>query len=218
MEKYYDVDLTYNEIILLDGKVNEKAQKIINTAKLEYGFGFDNSSINKALAEAINLGKLTWRYKQISNCEYCGKKRDYYTYARDSRYHRKGEKNYDKSKYYAGIKFNEGFITMQGYGDMCVECFEKYKKEMIDYIIENDLPIEIQKNDYRVTKYVKDPILICYKCGKEMRESEMGKHACVMGDGYYPSTCPHCGAESLFLGNSHKTTDKFVMMLNPEFK
>mgnify|MGYP001019016417 CR=1 FL=1 len=46
MEKTYDVDLTYNEIILLDGKVNDKAQKIINTAKMEKGFGFDNSSIN----------------------------------------------------------------------------------------------------------------------------------------------------------------------------
>lgn len=218
MEKTYDVDLTYNEIILLDGKVNEKVQKTINTAKMEKGFGFDNPSVNEALAEAMNTGKLTWRYKQISNCEYCGKKRDYYTYARDSRYHRKGEKNHDAPKYYSGMKFNEGFVTMQGYGDMCTDCFEKYKKAMIDYIIDNDLPIEIQKNDYKITKYLKDPICICYKCGKEMRESEMGRHSTMMGNGDYPSKCPHCGAESLFLGNSHKPTDKFVMILNPEFK
>jgi hypothetical protein len=155
MEKYYDIDLAYNEIILLDGKVNEKAQKVIDTAKLEQGFGFDNPAINKALAESINSGKLTWRYKQISNCEYCVKKRDYYTYTRSSRNHYKGDKNYDSPKYYSGMKFNEGFVTMQGYGDMCTECFDKYKKEMIDYIIENDLPIEIQKNDTELQNILK---------------------------------------------------------------
>ncbi len=217
MEKTYEVNLTYNELTLLDGKVNEKTQKIINTAKTEQSFGFDNPSINKALAEAMNCGKLTWRYKQISNCQYCNKSREYATYTKSSRYHCKGDKNYDKPIYYGGIKFNEGFVTIQGYGDMCNDCFEKYKKEMIDYIINNDLPIEIQKNDYKITKYIKDPVLICYDCGKEMCESKMGKHRTVMGDGYYPSKCPNCGAESTFCGKSHKTTDKFVMVINPEF-
>lgn len=218
IEKYYELNLTHNEAVMLDGKVNDKAQKIIDTAKLEYGFGFDNPAINKALAEAMSLGKLTWRYKQISNCSYCEKQRGYNTYTRNSRYHRKGEKNYDSPKYYSGIKFNEGFVTIQGYGDMCTECFEKYKHQLIDYILDNDLPIEIQKNDYKPTKYIKDPIKICYKCNEEVCESEMGLRRTMMGDGYYPSRCPHCGAESLAFGNSHKTTDKFKMVLKPEVK
>lgn len=174
--------------------------------------------MNEILKQAEKIGKLTWSNKQIRSCDYCDKKYDYYKYPRNGRYHRKGEKNFDKPIYYSGIKFNEGFVIMKGYGDMCLECCSKHdvKQRLIDYIIEHDLKVEIMKNDYKPGKYLKDDIRICFDCGEEMLESKMSKERTLMGDGYYPSGCPKCGAKSLPFGKSHKITNKFGFIKNPE--
>lgn len=219
MENTYDVKLSLEELKMLDGKVSEKAQEIINKAKKENSFGFPLPIMNEILRKAEEQGILTWTYKQIISCSFCNDKpHDYYRYPRSGRYHRKGDKNFDNPKYYSGIKFNEGFVVMKGSGDMCSDCCEKYNviHSLIDYILNNDLKIEIQKNDYRDSKYLKDEIRICYNCEHEMAESEMGKSQTVMGDGYYPSTCPKCGTESKPFGKSHKTTNKFKHRLNPQ--
>lgn len=220
MIKTYSIDLTLEELLPLDGKVSDKAQEIINKAKQESSYGFDLPVMNEILRNSEKSGMLTWRYKQVRSCSYCDKTYDYYTYPRSGRYHNKGDKNYDKPKYYSGIAFNEGFVTIQGYGDMCSECASKHDviHRLIDYIIDNDLKIQIQKNDYRITKYLKDDIRICYQCGNEMQESKMGRKSTLMGDGTFPSKCPGCGAESSVFGKSHKTTNKYVMIENPAFK
>jgi len=212
MDKLYKIKLLFSELQLIDGKVSEETQKVINKAKQENSYGFELPVMNEILRKSEEIGTLTWRYKSIQSCKYCDKKYDYYTYPRSGRYHRKGDKNYSKPKHYSGIAFNEGFVTIAGHGDMCSECASKYDvvHRLIDYILDNDLKIQIQKNDYKPTKYIKDEIRICYECGKEIQESKMGKLRAIMG-GSYPGKCPHCGAESLAFGRSHKVTDKFVM-------
>jgi len=219
MLKTYLIELTLEELLPIDGEVSEKAQEIINKAKQESTYGFDLPVMNEILRNSEKLGSLKWTFKQIRSCSYCDKTYDYHTYPRSGRYHNKGDKNHDKPKYYYGIKFNEGFVTIQGSGDMCSECASKHNviHRLIDYIIDNDLKIQIQKNDYRFTKYIKDDIRTCYECGNEMQESKMGRHNTMMGDGTYPSSCPTCGAESLPFGKSHKSTNKFVMIENPAF-
>lgn len=216
--KKYDIKLSFKELELIDGKVSEDAQKVIELARKENSFGFSLVVMNEILRKSEENGLLNWRYKEIDNCSYCDDKpRDYYTYPRSGKYHRKGEKNYSKPKYYSGVKFNEGFVTIQGQGDMCLECCEKHNviKQLIDYILDNDLKIQIQKNDYKDSKYLKDDIRICYNCETEMKESEMGKSSTMMGDGNYPSTCPKCEAKGSAFGKSHITTNKFVHRINP---
>ena len=213
MGKKYSVSLTYDELLLIDGQCNENAQEIVEKAKLEFGFGLD-PVCNEILAKSIKTGKLTWRYTEISSCETCkDKPRGYYEYSRSSRYHRKGDKNYDAPFKYSGIEPNGGFISVRGLSGICKDCwFNIYLPKLIEYIISNDLPIEIQTNDIKASKYKKDRVYICYKCGEKMYESEMGKSRTLIGDGYYPSKCPKCGAESLLFGNSHKLTDEFRMV------
>lgn len=220
MLKTYKLELTLEELLPIDGKVSEKTQEIINKAKQESTYGFELPVMNEVLRKSEKLGSFTWRFKQIRSCNYCDKKYDYHEYPRSGRYHKKGDKNHNKPIYYSGIAFNEGFVTFQGQGDICSECASKHNViyRLIDYILDNDLKVEIQKNDYRFTKYLKDDIRICYECGNEMQESKMGKHSTLMGDGTYPSSCPACGAESLPFGRSHKITNKFVMIKNPTFK
>ena len=218
-DKLYQIELTLKELSLLDNNVGEKAQSIIDTAKRECQYGFELDVMNEVLRKSEELGTFSWSYKEIKSCKYCDKKYDYYTYDRNSRYHCKGEKNYDKPKYYSGIKFNEGFVSISGLGDMCLGCEKEHDviHRLIDYIIDNDLKIEIKKNDYRKTKYLKDKIEICYECGSEMRQSEMGSLRTLMGNGFYKGKCPYCGAESIPFGKNHKPTNKFNFILNPEF-
>lgn len=213
-EKLYQVKLSFDELYRLNGHVREEVQKIIDEALLANSFPFPLGIMGEILVNSQKNGTLTWRYKDISECKYCDKKRQYYTYTRSSRNHRKGETNYSSPKYHRGIKFNEGFVTIQGLGDLCVDCCTKHSviETMVSYIVTNDLPIQIQTNDYYETKYIKDPILICFKCNLEMQESKMGRSPTWLGNGSYPSTCPHCSANSTAFGSHHKTTSKFVML------
>jgi hypothetical protein len=213
MEKLYQVKLSLEELKLIDGKTSEDTQKIIDRAKQEDSFGFELPVMNEILRKSLETGKLTWRYKDIRSCSYCDKGYEYYKYTRSSRHHCKGDNNYDRPMYHRGIAFNEGFVTISGVGDMCRDCADKHNviHRLIDYIIDNNLKIEIQKNDYKSTVYRKDEIRVCYECGKEMQESKMGRLPCLMS-GTYAGECPHCGAKSTLFGRSHKTTDKFVMI------
>ncbi len=219
MIKTYSVNLTLEELLLIDGKVSEKAQEVINKAKQESTYGFELSLMNEILRNSEKSGEFTWMYKKIRSCKYCDKKSDYHTYPRSSKYHNKGDLNYSKPKYHYGIKFNEGFITIQGSGDMCLECLEKYNviNRLIDYILDNDLKIQIQKNDYKITKYIKDKIRVCYQCEAEMQESKMGRKSTLMGNGTFPGVCPNCGAESNVFGKSHEFTNRFIMIENPDY-
>ena len=157
--KTYEFNLTYDEVLLLDKQkeLTKENQIKVDNIKEENSIGFPLDIMNEIIMVSKKSGELTWRVKQITHCEYCDKERDYYRYTRSSRYHRKGDCNYDAPKYYTGYKFNEGFITIKGRGDMCKECEEKYNviHTLIDYIIDNDLKIEIQNNDYRFSKYIR---------------------------------------------------------------
>ena len=204
--KLYDIELSYDELLLIDGKCNEEAQEVIDQAKEEYGFGLD-PICNEILAESIKTGKLTWCGVEISCCNTCDTKpRGYHKYTRSSRYHYKGDNNYDRPLKYSGIKPNEGFVIITGASGICRECwFNIHLPKLVNYIIDNDLPIEIQKNDIAETKYKRDDIRICKKCGHKMRESEMGRLPCWFSSGTYPATCPKCNSEGA------KTTGEFVM-------
>lgn len=218
MNKTYKIELIYNELLLLDGEVSESAQRVIDDAKKEQSFGFDLPLINEVIKKSEQIGTLSWTYKSIKHCPYCDKKYAYHKRKRATKYHRKGSEDYSKPIYYSGIAFNEGFVTIQGVGDMCTDCCSKYNviETVVNYILDNDLKIEIKPRDYKdKTKYIKDDIRICFECKQEMQESKMGKLPAMMS-GYYPGKCPNCGAESLPLfGPSHKHTDKFVMIEKP---
>lgn len=215
-DETYDVKLTYSELLLLDGKTSEKAQAIIDVAKKENSIGFELPIMNEVITEAEKLGKLTWRHDSGRSCRYCDKSYDYARYKRSSRFHNKGDQNYEKPLYYRGIQFNTGFVVTTGTFDMCLDCLgeQNVLERIIHYIVDNDLKIEIQKNKYVETKYLKDDKRVCYSCKEGMYESEMGRQRAMMG-GTYPCNCPKCGAGSDGR-ESHKITDDFRHILNPE--
>lgn len=187
----YDVELNYEELMLLDGNVRNSVQETINRAKREMEIDLDNPLMREIIQDSLEEGTLNWRTKRdkgwCPNCE---------------------------NTSYRGIKFNDGFVSIKGFVDFCNEC----KKELnpidtiCNYIIEHGLPIEIEENGYD-TGYIKDEVRKCRECGKEMYKSEMGDIPTLMGGGTFKGKCPHCGAEAgLFM--SHDYTNKFRMIKN----
>jgi hypothetical protein len=206
--KEYHVYLRLEDLLLLDGKVEDKVQRVIDVAKQEASFGFDSPVLNEIMRLAETEGKLEWWYKEITSCPLCDKKLDYYTYPRSGRYHRRGDKNYDKPKKHSGVTF----FRMSSI-HICRTCWDTLAKSLlIDYILDNDLKIEIPKNDYRDTRYVKDPSYTCFNCTAEIYESEMGLRPTLIGGGYYPAVCPNCGEVHKPLGRGHTLTGKFRLL------
>ena len=124
--------------------------------------------------------------------------------------YRKGEKNRDKQWYDRMVDFRESFVTIQNYTPygVCKKCLDEgLEAELSKILSTKDFKFEWKY--LSPCPYKKDDLRICFSCNKEMYESEMGTERTIMGDGWYPATCPHCGAKSLFLGSSHKNTGKF---------
>jgi len=208
----YKVDLTLEELKLLDGKVSEEVQRVIDRAKKEERYGFELPFMNRVLREAEERGKLTWSRVRIRHCPFCDKRYDYHRYTRDTKHHRKGEINPNRPVWYSGLAFNLGFIHIEGTGDICTDCARKHRviERLIDYILDHDLKVEIQKNDYRHTRYIRDEIVRCFNCKREVQRSKMGKLPALFG-GEYRGKCPFCGAEERFLGETHEPTGRWVM-------
>lgn len=215
-EKLYKVKLTYNEICALDGSTNPKnrskeLQDTIDNAKKEHSLGFSPAIINEVILKSEQIGTFSYSRVQMRYCEYCKKAGDYLRYTRSTRYHRKGEKNFDKPTYINGIKFNPGFIRVQGLGDICSECEKNNHviQTIENYLLSHDSKVELAGNP--LTVYKKDPIQICHTCGKEMQESKMGREPAMIS-GTYPAYCPHCHAKGNVWNKPHQSTDKFVMI------
>jgi|HigsolmetaAR206D_1030411.scaffolds.fasta_scaffold00003_21 hypothetical protein len=154
-EKKFDVRLTLEELKLLDGKVSKEVQKVIDRAKKEAEFGFELPFMNEVMAEALEIGRLTWRRVQLAECPFCDKQRRYHPYTRTTHNHQKGEPNLNRPIYYEGVDFNDRHIWFKDRGDVCLDCLKTHRiiERMVDYIWDHDLKIEIQKNSYRPTKY-----------------------------------------------------------------
>lgn len=216
MAKLYTVKLTLDELMLIDGKSNEEVQKIIEQAKFENSFGLDDFS-NEILRKAVENGKIEWSSCKISSCQFCDKKSGYYTFTRNTRYHRKGGIDYRRPFEYSGIKPFCGFIIFNGVSGICSDCwYNKFIPKIYQYILDNDLKVELIKYKDFETKYYKDKSQICYNCEKLMYESEMGKERTFFNDGWYNSICPYCGAGQKPFGKTHKTSNKFRMLTKDE--
>lgn len=207
-------NLTDEEILLLDGKVNAEVQKSIDFIK-RATFHSDNPVIAKIIESSLNLG--TFKFEYIHNmryCPVCKKSAGYAKYPRNGRHHRKGDTNINKPLSFSGVIINRGFISFSGAGDFCKECNDKhnYVDNVISIILEKKLPIELIRDKRSLFK--KDDERECFNCKQTMYESEMTKRNTIMGDGYYPAGCPKCKAESLLFGQNHKHTMKFRMLPN----
>lgn len=216
-----EVELTDAELALLDGKCSPKVQREVDSAKSRMAMANQTPDIPQSAIRLIQKivdtakqdGELTFYYTSIKSCDVCGEKGGYRQYTRSSRYHRKGETDYDHPNYLNGVELKRSFVRMQGYVSVgcCSECFAKYKPAIAEAL--KNIPAEIPEAIAGIKPlYKKYDNRQCSKCGWTGHEGQMGKSLTLMGDGYYPSTCPQCGAKNELFSNLVKSAEGFTVV------
>lgn len=219
------IKLTDNELILLDGKVNDEAQKIIEIAKTRISYTDAFSSIpepqrtfaSNIILEAKENGELTFYWNPIRFCSICGKSAGYAKYTRSGRYHRKGDPNRDRPLNLSGVELAKRFVRVQGYSSLgsCRECWEIVAPLVKSWL--STFPVQLPPQliaSPTQPLYTKQSNMKCSKCNWEGHQGEMGKLRTLMGDGWYAGKCPSCGVENTLFSDVIKPTEGYVLTEN----
>jgi hypothetical protein len=197
------VELTDDELILLDGACTDEVQSEVDKAKLRIAAVQRHTDmpahvarlVADAVAEGVSHGRLLWQPKRINRCAYCGTDKGYVAYKSGPR---KGQPNYDRRIKVPGIEMAQRFVTVEGHAAVggCTDCADA-AADAITAELANapcELPPHLRpagappKRRYDRKR--------CTKCGWEGHEGEMRRLRTVLGDGTYPGGCPSCDNES----------------------
>ena len=218
----YKAELTYDELMLIDGKCNSTVQSVIDIAKQHEQIRVTLDGVSdgikdfcaKLVSEATKNGELKYTRRNLRSCQVCKKQAGYETYKRSSRYHKKGDKNYDKSLCFYGYDFKQSFLIVQGYSSLgiCNKCWENIQPILVSVL--KDVKAEIAESiTGEKPQYKKVPIRHCKKCDWTGLETKMSKARTLMNDGYYPSICPECKAENKPFGATYiESTGKWQVI------
>jgi len=219
-EHLYTVKLEAEELVRLDGKVNDKAQAVVDMAKTDitikqkYEHLSENETamIARIIATAQEKGRLTYSRVPIRSCPCCKANKGYHKYPRSSRYHRKGDPNHDRPILISGYDLDQGFVTMKytifvGYCDDCASRITPVLQDMLS-TVRAEIPKALGGSHYK--RFDKKR---CDACGWEGHEGEMIKLRTVLGDGKYPGECPTCGKQNRPFGPLRiKTISGFALV------
>lgn len=204
------VGLTFEELSLLDGKCSDRVQGEVNYAKRCIGMTkefpdlteAEIAFIAKAVRAAIDDKKLVIVYRPINNCHICGKAAGYAIYSRRSRYHHKGDINYDKPLTISGVDLKDDCIRIEGYTTVggCINCFDKLKPYAAKALdgIKAEVP---EKLTGKPSKWLRVKTMECSECGWTGLETQMGMLPAIM-NGHYHGQCPHCMAKNMAFGRT----------------
>jgi hypothetical protein len=215
----YSVQLTVDEIILLNGKVRPEIQTIIDEAKeakaLE-AFVVDAAEarfIAEVMKEARTKGRLICRWVQLHYCYYTGKSAGYDTHRRSGKYYRKGETNFSKPLTMAGIELADRFINVQGYANLgcCWEFWNKVRPKLVIQLENVKAEVAEEITGYP-PKWKRFNHYQCDQCGWTGHEGQLLKLPAMFG-GYYAGECPNCHAKNMpLLPNIVKTVEGFELV------
>jgi len=198
------------ELILLDGRCCAETQSVIDEAKLRLDLrtlfaGLTDAEakfITEVKATAEKERRLVFRTSYGSYCSLCGKSAGYVPHSRTSRYHRKGQPNYDKPKTFSGVDLYPGCVSIKNRFSLgcCADCWKKVKPSL--QLALRNVQAEIPEGITDVKPAVKrHPVMKCTQCQWTGPESEMGLLRTLMGDGFYHGICPKCSAKNTLFNN-----------------
>lgn len=215
------VHLIDEELSRLDGHVSAKVQVEVSKAlvRLEDKKGLGavpdqyRDFVARIIEEAKSAGRLVFWQKRLRSCDVCGKAAGYAKYKRRSRYHDKGDPNYDKPLTTWGVDFADRSIVIRNRATLgcCLTCWKEIKPFLGDALrgVKSAIP---EKVTGYPPKWKWHRNRRCKRCGWEGHEGQMGKRRTMMGDGNYPAGCPACSAENLaFSPTLIKLADGFIL-------
>ena len=215
-----EVKLTHEELQLLDGKVSDEAQKVVDQAKVALAVRVgteltpgEAEMVAKIVAAAKANGKLTFNAVSIKLCPCCGRSDGYWPLKRARRYQRAGEPNYDSPKLFRGYDCNRGFVTMDKhiFTGFCDSCKDRVLPALRPLL--TDIKAEMPESLTGVPMlYRKWGNRECAGCGWKGHEGQMGMLPAMM-QGMYHGFCPQCGVENLLFRDSIKIAEGYTVDL-----
>jgi len=204
------VDLTDEELLLLDGKCSSATQIAVDSAKTRGTLVGLSEPLREMVTKIVEAGKkegkLTYCYSSCSWCAGCGKRAGYVKYKSGRN---KGRDNYDKPLSISGIEFNRGIVSVQNHisAGGCSDCVKQilpHVKELVSH-----LPIELPECLRGERVYKKFKNRKCLKCGWLGHEGQMRDVQALMG-GYFKGGCPNCPAENGFMRSEINLADGYT--------
>lgn len=215
------VELTDDELTLLDGKCSDAVQADVDAAKLRLASveslghltperaGF----VADVVREALKSGRLTFCWRSLRLCDVCKRSDGYAPYKRTSRYRRKGDPDYSRPRTFRGVELKHGYVSVQGYARLgcCEDCFNATKASLTEALadIRAEVPEAITGQPPRF-RYSENQH--CTTCDWKGHELQLGQLPTLMGDGYYRGKCPKCGAENRLFLHPIKRVDGFQLV------
>lgn len=224
MSSFYDLKLTAEQAVMLDGKVDQKNQEIINQAKFANSLKTENLSdsqkrmVGKIVSIAKEKSLLTKYLVPARRCPCCEKTAGYALHKGTGRYHKKGQPNHNKPLNLMVYDLDRGFVVMsntvfEGYCRDCEPIVEPVLKAALMGIraeLPNSLASEIKYKRFSDKK--------CLDCGWEGYEGQMIKLRTMFNDGHYYGECPSCHAQNKPMGRTIIQTQKTFSVVEVDIK
>lgn len=202
------VDLTDDELTVLDGRCRDEVQDEVDAAHRRIAARGRHPELASALAglvadavaEARLNGRLAWKAKPIDYCPLCG------WVGEPARYKsgpRKGEVKLNGQRgMTGGVELAHRFVTIQHHVRLggCRECVETAEPALREELrgVPAQVPERLRaEGEPKLVRYERRR---CKHCGWEGHEGQMGRLLALTGGGTYPGECPSCGVTHLPLG------------------
>lgn len=194
------VSLTDDELVVLDGQVSQKVQEAVDAAKVRIEGRRIYADLSPVLAgfvadvvaEATINGELVWQNERLTSCALCGRDDGYVPYKSGPN---RGRPNYDRHRTFAGVNLAYRFVRVQGRAALggCSDCVASVVPTLQQALrpVPAQLPTQLVSGDVRWVKWAN---VRCSQCDWTGHEGQMGKARTLMGGGFYPASCPSCGA------------------------
>ncbi len=219
-EEKYKFLLSTSHALLLDGAVDAESQAVIDKIKLSFSFqewGLserDARFVSSVVEEAKTNKRIKFCRVWIRKCHICGKAGGYYIFQRGRR---RGKPDFDRPLDFAGFDLGDRLFSMKGAANLggCVECWERLKEPVAKALATTEAEI-----DELITgmppRWLRCPEMKCSKCGWTGAESRMGRARTLLGDGWFPSTCPNCPARNEFGRTEIERTGQWLLEESPK--
>lgn len=215
MSILHSVRLTDDELVLLDGKVSDKAQAEIDAAKRRIATRSalltvaQSDLIATMLQRVDEHGELRWTNKPLSSCRICGRDDGYRLFKSGQR---QGQPDYKHRKTFGGIDMDPSFVTVQHTAFLggCLACMTELLPHLRSALagVPVDAPVSLLGPD--APRWKKRRNRKCKPCGWTGHEGQMVQDRTMLGDGWFPSRCPECNAGGGFSRDIDRA-DGFVL-------
>jgi hypothetical protein len=209
-----------DELLLLDGRCSPETQTGIDAIKARRSVmasekltESEAQFLLEIVKEATKQKRLICQWKNTHRCLVCGKDAGYATHTRTTRWHRRGEPNYDRPLTFLTVELAERFVTIKNCVTLgcCRACWERLQQKVVEKLAGIDAEIA-QGITGKPPQWKRFPVMKCLKCGWQGRKDEVIKLPALM-QGYYPGECPECHAQYLPFGSTiFETLNEYALV------